>query len=137
MRRTILRLDATFLVLAGLFGLASDLLSYTFSAGPFGATFYENPTVIGVVEAHALAVLTGCALWFLAQKDIGTFGNWMGGIAHLIFGVSNLIWFEVFTRVQSEVRGVAITAVHFAFFALNAAVIVRGGKRRTGTIGLD
>jgi hypothetical protein len=77
MRTMILRVDVIFLGLPGLFGVASDLLSYVSGSGPFGTTFYENPTVIGVVEAHALALLTA-ALWYFARKQASTFGNWIG-----------------------------------------------------------
>ena len=128
MRRTILRADAVFLALAGVFGLVSDLLSHLSGTGPFGTTFYENPIVIGVVEAHALAVLTAVTLWYLSQKQAGTFGNWVGVCAHLILGGSNIIWFEVFGRVQAETQGVAVTLVHLAFATLNALLIVRGDK---------
>lgn len=53
LRRTTLRVDAGFLAVAGLFGLVGDVLSYVSGAGPFGTTFYQNPTVIGVVDARA------------------------------------------------------------------------------------
>ena len=52
MRRIVLRVDAVFLTVAGVFGLVSDLQSYVSGTGPFGQTFFQNPTVIGVVEAH-------------------------------------------------------------------------------------
>lgn len=71
MRRIVLRVDAVFLAVAGVFGLVSDLLSYASGSGPFGHTFYQNPTVIGVVEAHGLAVLTAGTLWFLASHHTG------------------------------------------------------------------
>jgi hypothetical protein len=65
MCRIALRVDAVFLTVACVFGLISDLQSSTSGSGPFGQTFYQNPTVIGVVEAHGLAVLTAGTLWFL------------------------------------------------------------------------
>src|SRR5206468_475331 len=48
--------------------VVSDVQSYASGGGPFGQTFYQNPTVIGVVEAHGLAVLTAGTLWFLATR---------------------------------------------------------------------
>ena len=130
LRRTTLRVDAIFLTLAGLFGLVGDILSYVSGAGPFGTTFYENPTVIGVVEAHALAVLTAATLWHFSQKHAGTFGNWVGLSAHLILGGSNIIWFDVFSRLQADAQGVAVTVVHFVFVTLNAFLVMSGGTRR-------
>ena len=130
LRRTTLRVDAVFLILAGVFGLVGDVLSYVSGAGPFGATFYENPTVIGVVEAHSLAVLTAVTLWHSSQRNAGTFGNWVGLTAHLVLGGSNIIWFDVFRNVQAEAQGVAVTVVHFVFVALNAFLALSGGNSR-------
>ena len=110
--------------MAGVFGLVSDLQSYASGSGPFGQTFYQNPTVIGVVEAHGLAVLTAGTLWFLATHHTGRFGHWVALIAHAVMGGSNIVWFDVFTRVQAETQGVAVTVVHFAFVAVNAFFII-------------
>lgn len=134
MRRNLLRVDAVFLGLAGVFGLVSDLLSYLSGAGPFGTTFYENSTVIGVVEAHSLAVLTAGTLWYFAQNREGTFGNWIGLLAHLVLGVCNIIWFDVFTRVQADAQGLIVTVLHFVFVTLNAVLIIKGGKGRAGSV---
>ncbi len=123
MNRVVLRIDALFLTLAGVFGLASDVRSYASGSGPFGQTFYQNPTVIGVVEAHALAVLTAGSIWFLATHR-ARHGHWVALIAHAIMGGSNIVWFDVFTRVQAETQGVAVTIVHFAFVAVNAFFII-------------
>jgi len=75
LRKATLRVDACCLALAGAFGLIGDILSYVSGAGPFGATFHDNPTVVGVVEAHSLAVLTAVALWHSSRNHVGTFGN--------------------------------------------------------------
>ena len=128
MRRTVLRVDAAFLTVAGVFGLISDLQSYASGGGPFGQTFYQNPTVIGVVEAHGLAVLTAGTLWFLATHHTGGFGHWVAIIAHAVMGGSNIIWFEVFTRVQAESQGIAVTVGHFAFVAINAYFVVSAAR---------
>jgi hypothetical protein len=40
----VLRVDAAFLTVAGVFGLVSDLQSYVSGSGPFGQTFYQNLT---------------------------------------------------------------------------------------------
>ena len=56
-------------------GVTQVLQSYASGSGPFGQTFYQNPTVIGVVEAHGLAILTAATLWFLATHHTGRFGH--------------------------------------------------------------
>ena len=130
LRRTTLRVDSGFLLLAGVFGLVCDILSYRSGTGPFGTTFFQNPTVIGVVEAHALAVLTAVTLWYCSQQQAGRFGHWLGLSTHLVLGGSNIIWFEVFSRVQAEAQGVAVTVVHFLFVTLNALLIIKDGQNR-------
>ena len=119
---------AVFLTVAGVFGLVSDLQSYASGTGPFGQTFYQNPTVIGVVEAHGLAVLTAGTLWFLATHHTGRFGHWVAVVAHSVMGGSNIVWFEVFTRVQAEFQGIAVTVVHSAFVAVHAFFIVSAAR---------
>jgi hypothetical protein len=130
MRRTVLRVDAAFLTVAGVFGLVSDLQSYTSGTGPFGDTFYQNPTVIGIVEAHGLAIVTAGTLWFLSTHHTGPFGHRVAVVAHAVMGGSNIVWFEVFTRVQAETRGIAVTVVHLAFVVVNASFIFSPAPRR-------
>ena len=72
MRRVVLRDDGVFLAMAGVFGLVSDLQSYVAGTGPFGQTFFQNSTVIGVVEAHGLAVLTAGTLWLRERWTIAS-----------------------------------------------------------------
>ena len=50
-----------------------------------------------------------------------------------MLGGSNIIWFEVFSLVQAEVQGIAVTVVHFVFVALNAFLIIRGGDNRAAS----
>lgn len=124
----LLRSDAVFLAVAGVFGLVSDLRSYATGSGSFARTFYQNPTVIGVVEAHSLAVLIAVSVWFLANTP--RFGHWVALVAHTIMGTSNIIWFEVFRNVNAETQGVAVTVVHFVFVICNAFFLIRNSGRR-------
>jgi hypothetical protein len=82
----------------------------------------------GVVEAHGLAVLTAGTLWFLATHHTGRVGHAVALVAHAIMGGSNIVWFDVFTRVQAEAQGVAVTVVHCAFVAVNAFLIIIGPR---------
>ncbi len=126
--RGVLRSDAVFLFAAGLFGVVSDLQSYASGTGPFGHTFHQNPTVIGVVEAHSLAVLVAVSVWCLAHTP--RFGHWVALAAHLIMGTSNIIWFDVFRNVNAATQGVAVTVVHFVFVILNTFFLIRNARTR-------
>jgi hypothetical protein len=67
LRPTVLRVDAVFLAVAGVFGLVGDILSYT----------------------------SRVTLWRSSDALAGTFGNWLGLSAHLVLGGSNIIRFDV------------------------------------------
>ncbi len=84
--------------------------------------------MIGVVEAHSLAVLVAVSVWCLAHTQ--RFGHWVALVAHLIMGTSNIIWFDVFRNVNAEAQGVAVTVVHFVFVILNTSFLVRNVRTR-------
>lgn len=123
MKKLILRIDAVFIGLAGVFGVASDLLSYFAGKGAFGRIFYKNPFVIAGVEAHLLAVMAAGFIWHLSKSRHGSSGSSMGIIVHLICGISNIIWFDVFSTVNAFAQGIAVTILHFLFTGLNTALI--------------
>jgi len=128
-RALILRLDALFLVLSGCFGLAADLASYLAGAGPFGAVFRGDASVIGVVEAHGLAVLTGIAVWAVGTKASGRYWHWHLAATHALLGGANVAFFEVFVEVGARTGGIAVTAVHFLFVVAQLVAALRSASR--------
>jgi hypothetical protein len=52
----------------------------------------------------------------------------LGCLAHAVLGVSNIIWFDVFTCVHAETQGGAVTIMHFVFVLLNAFVAFKHGN---------
>ena len=123
--RLLLRVDALFLIVSGCFGLAADLASYRAGAGPFGAVFLDDPTVIGVVEAHGLAVLTGIAVWAVGARTGGRYWHWHLALTHALLGGANAAFFAVFEQVGARTGGIAVTAVHFAFVVAQIAAAFR------------
>ena len=130
-RSTISRAEAVFLAVAGVFGLISDLLSYSSGTGRLRHDVHQNATGIGVVEAHSLAVLTGVTHWYLSQKEAGTFGIGWGSAR--IGTRRQHIRVRRLQRTQAETQGVAVTIVHFVFVALNAVGMIRGDSRRVAS----
>ena len=128
-RALLLRLDALFLLVSGCFGLAADLASYLAGTGPFGAAFRGDPTVIGVVEAHGLAVLTAIAVWAVGTKDSGRYWHWHLAATHALLGGANIAFFEVFEQVGARAGGIAVTAVHFLFVIAQLTAAMRTGRR--------
>jgi hypothetical protein len=119
-------------MLAGVFGLVGDILStipawavrHDVLSEPHRDQRRRGPPWRNAARRHPLV---------RSQQHAGTFGHWVGFSAHLVLGGSNIIWFEVFRRVQAEAQGVAVTAVHFLFVALNAFLIIRGGQNRVAS----
>jgi hypothetical protein len=125
---TLLGIDGWFLILSGCFGLAADLASYFGGAGPFGPVFHNDPTVIGVVEAHGLAVLTGIAVCVTRG---GRYWHWHLAATHALLGGANVAFFAVFEQVGARAGGIAVTAVHFGLVAVQAAFAM--GRPAAGT----
>jgi len=134
LRKTILRLDAVCLSLAGLFGVFTALLSYTAGSGPLRDAFHANPDVAGTIEAHALALLVAGLLWYFSQQRRMTPGNWIGLLAHAIFAAGNILWFGLFVRAQAETAGIAVTILHLLFAALHLGLLIRREGRRAESL---
>ena len=122
----LIAIDGLFLILSGCFGLVADLVSYLAGVGPFGAIFHGDAVVIGVVEAHGLAVLTGIAAWAGRARSSRRYWHWHLAATHLLLGGANIAFFDVFERVRAWPGGIGVTAVHFALVILQIAFALRG-----------
>lgn len=128
MKKILLRIDGSFLIIAGLVAAITDFLSYWKGTGPWGELFYQNPHVIGVFEGHCFALLTGCLLWYFSRNKPFGIGNITGIAAHLICGLSNIYWFDVFETVNRQTQGFAVTVVHFIFVAVHLYILIKTSK---------
>ena len=124
-KRTLLLVDAAFLIIMGVFGLVSDLASYVAGSGSFQGVFMNDPRVIGVVEAHGLAILTGVAGFAHLSSSGRSYWHLHFATTHLLFGGANIAFFGVFSMVQAVLIGTAVTAIHFAF-AVAQVIAFRG-----------
>ena len=118
--RLLIRGDAVFLLVMGAFGLIADLASYAAGAGPFGAAFHRDPQVIGVVEAHGLAMLIGLGAWVGNRIEPSRQLHWQLALTHALLGTANIAFFDVFLAVGEGGAGVAVTAVHLVLAILQA-----------------
>ncbi len=128
-RSLLLGLDGLFLVLSGCFGLAADLASYLAGMGPFGTVFLGDPGVIGVVEAHGLAILTGIAVWAVGIRHSRRYWHWHLAMTHALLGTANIAFFGVFEQVGARTGGVVVTVVHFIFVIAQATAALRVASR--------
>lgn len=114
-KRTLLLVDAVFLIIMGVFGFVSDLASYVAGSGSFQGVFMNDPRVIGVVEAHGLAILTGVAGFAHLSSSGRSYWHLHFATTHLLFGGANIAFFGVFSMVQAVLMGTVVTVIHFAF----------------------
>ncbi|MCB0063755.1 MAG: hypothetical protein KDE19_16645 [Caldilineaceae bacterium] len=124
-RTLILRADAILLAFFGLFGIVMDLLGYFAGMGAWGTLFWQNPLAVGVVEAHGLALIV--ALLLLRHATVRETMGWhlTAVSTHLLLGICNLLFWQVFITVNLLPLGVVATLYHFIFVFANGAVLFR------------
>ncbi|MEZ4863823.1 MAG: hypothetical protein R3C14_21045 [Caldilineaceae bacterium] len=122
-RTLILCTDA---ILLTLFGIVMDLLGYFAGMGAWGTLFWQNPLAVGVVEAHGLALIVAVLLLRHATAHATMGWHLTAVITHLLLGVCNLLFWQVFITVNLLPLGVVATLYHFTFVIANGAVIWRG-----------
>ncbi len=122
-RTLILRVDAITLALFGLFGIVMDLLSYLTGSGAWKGIFFNNPLAVGVVEAHGLAIIM--AVLLIRQAAASDRGMWhLTAVAvHLLLGICNLVFWQVFIHANVVPLGIVATTYHFIFVIANSAAI--------------
>jgi len=97
---------------------ALDLLGYFRGIGPEGA-YHGDPVLVGLFEAHGLALML-CTLLVLHHKGETARWNIVAAAMHLLFFCSNLIFWQFFVETNAVPMGTVITAMHLAFFVLEA-----------------
>ena len=133
-RRSLLRANALFLVLAGAGGLRSDILGIFFGQGPVGRSVAAAPHAgIGFVEAHGLAVILGVLLWRAAPER-----SWHLAAAaiHVLLGTANLVFWPFFLAADMLAMGYITTSLHWFFVALQllAAALSRAASSTAAAI---
>lgn len=101
-----------------------DLLGYFYGLGMTGPALHGNLDAIAYTEAHGLAAIVSLLL-VLRRHD-----GWIGWHAvaagmHLLLGLCNLVFFEVFVTWELVGLGVAATALHIVFFTLQTVALAR------------
>ncbi|MCB0190082.1 MAG: hypothetical protein KDE31_37680, partial [Caldilineaceae bacterium] len=120
-----LRADAILLALFGLFGIVMDLLGYFAGMGAWGTLFWQNPLAVGVVEAHGLALIVAVLLLRHATAHATMGWHLTAVTTHVMLGLCNLLFWQVFINVNLIPLGVVATLYHFIFIIANGAVILR------------
>ena len=115
-RKTILRANAIFLLVAGSGGLVADLLGAFYGIGPQGVVLAQAPhAAIGAVEAHGLAIIIGALLW---RADSARAWHLTAVAVHVLLGTSNLVFWSSFSAAGMLAVGYITTVLHGLFATL-------------------
>ena len=116
-RRLLLRANALYLGIASIAAFVLlDLRGILFHAGPAGQILIDAPhAAIGFVEAHGLAFILAVLLW---QAPPIRYAHLTAAAVMALLGVSNLVFWPLFTSTGMTAAGVILTSAHLAFAAL-------------------
>jgi hypothetical protein len=132
-RRSILRLNASFLILASTGGLATDIAGSFFARGPEAILLAGSPGAgIGFIEAHGLALIFGVLLWRAASSR-----SWhlAAAAVHALLGTANLVFWQFFIDADVLAVGYVTTIAHWLLVAaqLVGAALVGHDDHANGT----
>lgn len=119
LNKTVLKLNALFLMLIGSLQIIFELLSHFMGAGPLADRFLESPYTLGFFEAHGLAVLMGILLWRAAANP-QKFWHQLAVIIHILLGGANLLFWNSFIQLDFVAPGIVATVFHGIFVVLEA-----------------
>ncbi|HLO29185.1 MAG TPA: hypothetical protein VK249_08625 [Anaerolineales bacterium] len=133
-RTLILRTDSILLALFGLFGMTMDLLGYFAGVGAWKDMFFNNALAVGAVEAHGLAIILAVVLLRHAAIRDNAMWHLTAVTAHLLLGICNLVFWQVFVHVNVVPLGIVATAYHFVFAAANGVALSLALSARRGSL---
>ena len=119
--RALLIANGAILGTIALVAMLTDLAGHFVNVGPMGPSLFGNNDAIGFFEAHGLALLLA-ALLLRHRNATGPAWNFTAAAVHLLLGGANLLFWPVFVENNLVPIGIATTAMHAAFFALELIV---------------
>src|SRR5690349_20145524 len=119
--RALLLANGAILGVVALAAALADLAGHFVNLGPMGPQLYENSDAIGFFEAHGLALIAAILL-LRNRSAAGPAWNFTAAAVHLVLGGANLLFWPVFAENNLVPMGVATTAMHAVFFALELGV---------------
>jgi hypothetical protein len=118
-RKTILRANALYLLVASVAGFATDLLGIFYSFGAQSRVMMHAPYAgIGFIEAHGLAFIIGILLWRAASSTVW---HLTAAAVHVLLGTANLVFWQIFVAADVVWAGYVTTSLHWLFVLLQLA----------------
>ena len=119
-----LRLDGSFLAIAGCAALLADILGHFFGIGPM-AKMLDSPYTIGGFEAHGLAVIIAVLFFRAAKLADRRLWHALGLSVHLLLGAANIIFWSSFLRLDVLMVGIVTTGLHIIFVSAQGVCLWR------------
>ena len=133
-RRLILRANALYLGIASIAAFLLLDLRGIFGAGPAAQVFGAAPhAAIGFVEAHGLAFIMSVLLW---NAHPVRYAHLTATAVMALLGVSNLVFWQIFTATGMTLAGVLLTTAHLAF-ALLQLLAASGPRARAAVVASE
>ena len=116
-RKLLLRANALYLGIASIAAfILLELRALAFGSGPASEILAAAPhAAIGFVEAHGLAFILSVLLW---NAQPVRYAHLTATAVMALLGVSNLVFWPIFTAAGMTAAGVLLTTAHLAFAAL-------------------
>lgn len=126
-RRMILRANAIFLLAASAGGFASDIRGIFLGLGPVARLVADAPHAgIGFIEAHGLAFILGILLW---RAEPSRAWHLTAAAIHLLLGISNVVFWQIFSAADMMTVGYVTTALHALFVTLQLSAAIVAGRQ--------
>lgn len=119
----LLRLDGSFLIVAGGVALALETLGHFWGVGPMAGAL-DSPHTIGGFEAHGLAVLIGVLLFHSSSGEERMLWHLVALITHFFLGSANLLFWSSYSHHDILAVGYISTVLH-AIFVIGQAICLR------------
>jgi hypothetical protein len=130
-RKIILRANALYLGVASIAAFfLLDLRGIVFDAGPVAQVLAGAPyAAIGFVEAHGLAFILAVLLW---NAQPVRYAHFTAAAVMTLLGVSNLVFWPLFSATGMTAAGVLLTSAHLAFAV--AQLLAASGPRARAAV---
>ena len=134
-RKLILRANALYLGIASIAAfILLDLRAIVLGTGPAAQILDATPhAAIGFVEAHGLAFILSVLLW---QAQPVRYAHLTAAAVMALLGVSNLVFWQIFTATGTTVAGALLTTAHLAFALLQLAA-ASGPRARAAVVASE
>jgi len=120
-RKTLLQINAGFLVLMGGVVAILDYVGYRTGQGPLGRMLHGSDLAVGMQEAHGLAFLLGLILFIYAVPDMRPSWHIICVCVHILLGGSNLMYWGGAVKYGIVGPEIVVTAIHGLLVILHIA----------------